>query len=152
MDVNRLVGGSLKSVVYWEEYGVSIVGDMYWEECGVSIAADMHWEECGVSIVGDVSSGFGSATVHLCTLLYPKPYTAPSSRFFSFSTKSLWLYYLGSTQIRNLIFKDGYTTASIIFLKATHNKTEKLIKMVNNLQHDIFNAYLKTLLWDHFNS
>ena len=139
MDVNRLVGGSLKSVVYWEEYGVSIVGDMY-------------WEECGVSIVGDVSSGFGSATVHLCTLLYPKPYTAPSSRFFSFSTKSLWLYYLGSTQIRNLIFKDGYTTASIIFLKATHNKTEKLIKMVNNLQHDIFNAYLKTLLWDHFNS
>lgn len=139
MDVNRLVGGSLKSVVYWEE-------------CGVSIVADIYWEECGVSIAGDVNSGFGSATVHLCTLLYPKPYMAPSSRFLSFSTKSLWLYYLGSTQIRNLIFKDGYTTASIIFLKATHNKTEKLIKMVNNLQHDIFNAYLKTLLLDHFNS
>lgn len=56
-------GGSLKSAVYWDEYGVSTVGD--------------------------VNSGFGSATVHLCTLLYPKPCTAPSSRFLSFNTKSL---------------------------------------------------------------
>lgn len=58
-----IVGGSLKSVVYREEYGVSTVRDM--------------------------NPGFGSATVHLCTLLYPKPCTAPSSRFLSFSTKNL---------------------------------------------------------------
>lgn len=84
-------GRGLKSVVYWEEYGVSTVGDM--------------------------NSGFGSATDHLYTLLHPKPDIVPSSRPLSSSTESLWLYIWEMHNLEILYLRMDMLQIQLYFLK-----------------------------------